>query len=142
MIEESDSAGETEIHIKCAKIDENLEKIIAAIRLCDNILIGKSDNVSYMINAADVFYFDTADDKIFIYTKEKVYETDLRIYQIEEKFRDTSFVRISKSAIVNLRKIGSIKSESYGRLLAELFNGEKIIISRQYMQNIKSKLGL
>jgi len=141
-IEESKDIEETEIHIKCSAITEDLSKIIAAISLYDNIVVGVIDNTSYMIKAADIFYFETIDNRVFIYTEDKTYETMLKIYEIEEKFKSTSFVRISKSAVVNLRKISSIQRKPYSKLIAELINGEKIIISRHYMPDIAAKLGI
>ena len=74
-IEESRDIEETEIHIKCGTLTEDLEKIIATLRLYDNIVVGTIENTSYMIKAADIFYFETTDNKIFIYTKDKVYKT-------------------------------------------------------------------
>jgi DNA-binding LytR/AlgR family response regulator len=82
------------------------------------------------------------DGAVFIYTKDAVYETALRIYQIEEKFKRSSFVRVSKSAVVNLRKMRCIRTGEYGRMTAELANGEQIVISRQYVPDIKERLGI
>jgi len=52
------------------------------------------------------------------------------------------FLRISKSTIVNLSKVKSLTPSLSGRLEAALFNGEKVIISRQYVVGLKTKFGL
>ncbi len=44
--------------------------------------------------------------------------------------------------IVNIRKIKSVKAELNGRMIAELLNGEQIIISRAYVKELKRKLGI
>ena len=142
FIEQNDSIEEPEITIKCNVIDPELENLIATVRLFANTILGKKDNATFFINLSDVFYFETTDNRIFFYTEKEVYETSLRLYEIEEKFRNTSFVRVSKSFLVNLRKVSNIQSETNGRLIAELVNKEKIIISRQYVPNIKEKLGV
>jgi DNA-binding LytR/AlgR family response regulator len=41
---------------------------------------------------------------------------------------------------LNLSKINKIKAMVNGRILAELVNGEKMIISRLYASNFKNKL--
>ena len=64
------------------------------------------------------------------------------MYQLEEKLVNTPFVRISKSLIANLKKIYSIKSEKNSRMCITLSNGEKLIVSRQYLNDIKEKLGV
>ncbi len=141
-IEQDDSFKETEVTIKCNAVDAELERLISSIRLFANTISGKKDNATYFISLSDVFYFETTDNKMFFYTADSVYETNLRLYEVEERFRDTSFVRVSKSFIVNLRKVASIQTETNGRLIAQLLNKEKIVISRQYVSAIREKLGV
>jgi len=90
----------------------------------------------------DVLYFETVDGKTFFYTENATFETAARLYQLEEKLAGTSFARISKSTIANLKKLRCIKAEKYSRLCATLVTGEKLMVSRQYMDGIKQKLGV
>ena len=66
----------------------------------------------------------------------------MRLYEIEEKYKNIDYIRISKSSIVNLNKIKSIRPDFGGKILATMENKEKIYISRQYVQNFKKKLGI
>ncbi|MDE5748535.1 MAG: LytTR family transcriptional regulator DNA-binding domain-containing protein, partial [Acetatifactor sp.] len=52
------------------------------------------------------------------------------------------FVRANKSSIVNLKKIQSIRTYVNRRLLLTMENGEQLIASRQYAENIKRLLGV
>lgn len=133
---------ETEITILCKTIDSELESVISSIGLINNIISGKLDNETFFISLGEVLYFETIDNKTFFYTKNKMYETSTKIYQLEEKFSDTPFVRINKSSLINIQKVRSIKSEENSKLIATLINGEKIVVSRQYIQKIKMKLGV
>lgn len=142
MIKQEPDVKETQISIVCSKIDSQLEEIISGLSLIDNTIAGKCDNETFFIPLSDVLYFETIDNKMFFYSTDKIYETMLKIYQLEEKLTNTPFVRISKSAILNIKKVKSIRQEENSRLMATLSNGEKIIVSRQYMQNIKNKLGV
>ena len=54
----------------------------------------------------------------------------------------SDFLRISKSVIANVSKISLISRAFGAKLEAKLKNGEKIIISRQYVPELKRKLGL
>ena len=87
-------------------------------------------------------YIDTADKKTFLYTKSDVYETDLKLYELEEQLEDADFFRANKSCIINFRHIASLKSELNRRLLVTMTNGEKLIVSRQYAEYKKEKLGV
>ena len=142
IIEDNSNVDETEITIKCNGIDGDLSKLIETIRLFANTIPGKKDGVNFFIGLSEILYFETTDNRMFFYTENDFYETSLRLYEIEERFSETSFIRVSKSFIVNLSKVGNIRSETNGRLIAELINGEKIVISRQYVPLIKKKLGL
>lgn len=140
-IEQSDNYTEVEITIKCNNIDENLEKLLSSIRLYDSTISGKKGGKVYFLKQKDVLYFDTVDEKVFIYTEDSIYETNLKLYEIEERFAGTSIIRISKSTVLNLLKIHYVSPLINGRIGAVLQNGEKVIISRQYVQVFKSKLG-
>ena len=62
--------------------------------------------------------------------------------EIEEKYENTDYIRISKSSIANLDKIKSIRPDFGGKILATMENNEKIYISRQYVPILKKKLGI
>jgi Response regulator of the LytR/AlgR family len=141
FIDQKEIYDEVEIRIKCRIIDESLEKLISELRLFNSTISGKKDGRMYIIKLEDVLYFDTVDEKFFIYTAEGVYETSLRLYEIEERFAETSMMRISKSVILNINKINYVSPLLNGRIEAVLQNGEKIVISRQYVSAFKRKLG-
>ncbi|KPU45490.1 sensory transduction protein LytR [Oxobacter pfennigii] len=141
-IEQSDAYTEVEITIKCNNIDERLEKLLSSLRLYGSAISGKKDDKVYFLKPEDVFYFDTVDEKVFIYTSDCVYETVLKLYEIEERFFGTSIIRVNKSTVLNLMKIDYVSPLINGRIQAVLQNGEKAIISRQYVPYFKNKLGL
>jgi len=141
-VEESNDYSDVEVTIKCQSVNEDLEKLISTIQLFSHNIMGKSEGKTYFIQLENILYFDTVDEKVFIYTKERVYETSLRLYEIEEMFEDTSVIRVNKSTILNLMKVDQVSPMLNGRIKAILHNGETIIISRQYVLNFKKKLGI
>lgn len=90
----------------------------------------------------DIFYFESVDNRVFAYTGTGVYEIHKKLYEVEAEYANTDFLRISKSAIVNIAKIEYIRPIFNGRFEAKLKNEEKIIISRQYVMDLKKKLGI
>ena len=100
-------------------------------------LIGSIDERIYQFNLSDVFYFEAVDERVFAYTKGKSYELKIRLYELENAYADKHFIRCSKSFIINLMKLESISPALNGRFMAHMKNGEKIIISRQYVPQIK-----
>ena len=88
-----------------------------------------------------VYYFESVDKRTFVYTKDKCYETKYRLYELEEMI-PYDFFRCSKAMIINIKKIASVKAEFNARMRAVLLNGEEVIISRNYVKDLKGKLGL
>ena len=82
------------------------------------------------------------DNKVFAYCEREVYEVKEKLYEIEERFEHSDFQRISKSVIVNVSVIDYISPLIGSRLEAKLKNGEKVIISRQYVPELKKKIGI
>ena len=104
-------------------------------------LAGVRENETFMVRTDRIYYVESVDKRSYVYTKENCYETKLRLYETEEVL-NADFFRCSKALIVNIRKIKSVRSEINGRMIAELLNGEEIIISRSYVKDLKRKLGL
>lgn len=105
-----------------------------------NIVVSKDDN-KYFCKMEQIYYAESVDKKTFIYTKDECYQTKKRLYELEEAL-NANFLRCSKSMIVNIRKIKTVKSDLNGRMHAQLLNDETIVISRNYVRDLKKRLGL
>lgn len=88
----------------------------------------------------DILYFEAVGELVFAYTTTQVYEIKMRLYQIEEKLREDRMKRASKSVLVNLRQIISVRPALNGRLYAKMANEEEILISRQYAKEIAAEI--
>lgn len=116
--------------------------MLAVLHSFDKSLIGTKDGQAFVIDAADVLYFDSVDKRTFLYTQSDVLETPLRLYELEEQLSGGSFFRASKSTIINISKISSLRPELSGKFEVTLSNAEKLYVSRQYVPELKNKLGL
>ena len=139
-IETPGEGEEDEIIVRCASLNDRLMKLIAALRTEESSLTGYMDDKIVKLAPKEVFYFETVDNKVFAYTGKGVYEVRKKLYEIEKEYAGTDFLRISKSAIVNVAKIAYIRPLINGRFEAKLKNEEKIIINRQYVIELKKKL--
>ncbi|MFT4143876.1 MAG: LytTR family DNA-binding domain-containing protein [Mobilitalea sp.] len=133
---------ETEITINCNRISTEVEKLISLLRVMDLKLTGKKNNQTFILDAAKVLYIDTVDKKTFFYTKNDIYETELKLYELEEQLSALDFIRVNKSCVLNFNQIISIKADIDGKLLVTMSNQEKLFVSRQYAPVIKKKLGV
>ena len=134
--------GETEVIIRCRELDEETERLLSTFRLFANTIIGKNDNKTFILKPEDICYFDTQDNKVLLITEESTYETHLKMYEIEEKFKNAGFLRVSRYSIINLRKVSYLEPLFNGRMVAVMKNGDKVVITRLYIQSLKTALGM
>ncbi len=135
------SAEEKElVLIRCRAVTEEVREIEAFVKSRQGRLSGVRDERRYELALPDVYYIESVDGKTFLYTKEQVYETSYRVYELESLLRAKHFLRVSKSMLLNLMKIRSIQPALNGRLSAVLQSGEEVIISRSYVKDLKSAL--
>lgn len=118
--------------------------IVTAIELLEGSSSGIPvihEGATVLCRMNEIYYVESVDKRSFIYTKNNCYESKYRLYELEEMLNGF-FVRCSKSMIVNLRKVKSVKSDIGGRLETQLLNDEQIIISRSYVKEIKRRLDI
>ena len=128
------------IEIHCYRISDEVREIIAFVKSRQGQLTGTADERQYEIAVSDVFYIESVDNRNFIYTKDKVYETRQKLYELEEILKEKRFLRVSKSTLLNLMKVSAIKPALNSRFTAELFSGEQVIITRKYVPELKKAL--
>jgi len=135
-----DYASEPEIVIYCNKVDNEVEEIISSLDLHKKKLVGLLEGREHMIELTEVLYCESVDGDVYIYTENRVYKTTYILYEIESGFRAAGYFRCSKSMILNIHSIKSLKSELGNRIDAVLINGEHIIISRHYAKLMRQML--
>lgn len=138
----NDEIKDTEIAISCNQLTSEVEKIITTLRMLNQQLVVMKDMEKYIIDVADIIYIEAVDRKTFVYTQKEFYESKLKLYEMEECLCESGFFRTSKSVLVQLRHIKSMKNDIDRRIRITLENGEQIIVSRQYAEELKKRLGV
>ena len=120
------------------------EELKGAIDILENncrVIPVTKDGENVLCHIDRIYYIESIDKRTYIYTKDGCFETKYRLYELEE-ILSRNFLRIAKAMILNLKKIRSVKAEINGRLTAELLNGEKVLIARSYVKELKERLGI
>ncbi|MCL2526986.1 MAG: LytTR family transcriptional regulator [Defluviitaleaceae bacterium] len=107
-----------------------------------NILLGYTEDKIHKVNPSDIYYVETVDRKTFFYCESIVYESKQKLYELEEYLEAWNFLRVGKSIIINLSKIISVTPTLSRSIEALLDNNEKVIVSRQYVNDLKRYLGI
>lgn len=134
--------GETEVVIKAASLTAEIDKVIAALRMADDKITVIKDGETHILDISKIAYIETVDRRTFVYTETDCFESKLKLYETEEKLCSVGFLRISKSCIVRLKYIRSLKADIDRKIRITLENGEQLIASRQYADELKKRLGV
>ena len=133
---------DTEVIIRAPHLNNDIERMVAMMRMIDMQIAVRKDNETYLIETDKILYIEAVDRKTFVYTNSENYESELKLYEIEQELIERDFLRISKNSIVNLRKIKSLKTDVNRKIRITLQNGEQIVVSRMYSDELRKKLGL
>ena len=140
---EIDNDAEEEVIIRTRQIDERTAAIEQAL---SEVLAGRTgfpfyqNEKEFFFPLKDILFFETQNKEVMAHTREQVYQVKLRLYELEEKL-PSSFLRVSKSTIVNVAHIHSIEKNITGASEVE-FAGtyKKIYVSRGYYKVLKEKM--
>jgi len=141
-IEALPEGAEEEIVIRSNSMDSELMELIYAIKAGRSRLTAFNGEEIIKLDSKAVYYFESVDNKVYACADKNVYEIKQKLYELEKIYEHTDFLRISKAMIVNVSKVMKIVPMFNGRLEALLGNGEKVVISRQYVPDLKKKLGI
>lgn len=129
-----------QLEIRCHEVTEEVREIVTFVKSRQGQLTGVIEGKQYEVPVLDVHYIEAVDNKVFLYSIRQVYETRQKLYELEEILKEKYFLRVSKSLLLNLMKVKSIKPALNGRFIAVLQSGEEIMISRKYVPELKKAL--
>ncbi len=139
-LEQDLSKKDVEIRIRYAQMSKDVERITTILQSVDTRIKCKLDDSDKFVNASDIYYFETVDKRTFVYCEQSVYRTESRIYQLADELAHLGFVQINKACILNINALDSVKPLLNSRMEATLKNGERLYITRKYLDNIKQAL--
>lgn len=137
-----EKAADTHIVISCKKLTPELQRLLAMLHILDKQLAVKKGEETFFLDVSEAVYIESVDRKSFIYTKKEMYESDLKLYELEQQLEECGFFRASKSCLVQLGYIKSLRADINRKIRVTLENDEQLVVSRQYAEALKKKLGL
>ena len=125
------------------ELNDNISKAISILESEDanDMLAVKKGSDIALLELSEVYMFRVENKQVNVYTENSEYLIKKPLYQVEETL-GSDFVRISKTTIVNLKKIERVAPSLKGMMFIELKNGLKDNISRKYLPGFKQALDL
>lgn len=132
--------GDNELIIRCKEIDDEILNIMSLLNMKNRKITGYIENTLHMLLPDQIYYLESVDDVVFAYTDHKVFKTSMTLSQLEQTYHDFGYFRCSKSMILNLNMITTLKNDIGNRIIATLRNDEQIVISRHYTKALREFL--
>lgn len=134
---------EPKIIVVAGEMTEELNALLKRLsQEAPQLLAGFRDNTLEILEQPSIIRVYAAGGKVFAVTEKGEYTLRLRLYELEERLDKGSFVRISHSEIINLRKAKGFDLSLAGTICVSLSNGTAAYVSRRYVAKIKQILGL
>lgn len=142
-IELNKAYKEPEIIILTDKMTDDIDRIFKMLSDEKSQIIAgiKNDRVE-VLEPNDIIRVYANSKKVFAVTDKGEYMLRLRLYEAEERLSLNQFVRISKSEIINLKKVNNFDLNFAGTICVRFFNNEVTYVSRRYASEIKKVLGV
>lgn len=106
------------------------------------LLAGFQGDRAEVLEQVELLRIYASSGKVIAQTAKGDYTLRLRLYELEERLDDQSFVRISHSEIVNLKKVKGFDLSLAGTICVTLTDGTVTYVSRRYVSKIKQVLGI
>lgn len=125
------------------ELSDNISKAISILEsedVNDMLAVKKGSDIA-LLEFSDIYMFRVEEKKVKVYTENDEYVIKKPLYQVEDSLGN-DFVRISKTTIVNFKKIQRVAPSLRGMMFVQLKNGLKDNISRKYLPDFKQALNL
>lgn len=129
-----------EVTIAYSEMTASVKRVSDFVRSVDQTILCRKDNEEYAIPVNNIYYVESVDKKVFVYCEEEVFQSNYKLYELENLLPHASFVRVSKSTILNIEILKGVKTLVNSKLEAILSNGESICVTRKYLKDIREAL--
>ncbi len=143
-VEIQDNLTEEEVVIRAGSFSETVQRIqkaVAAIEAGEKKLALFKGDTEYYLGLDEILFFETEEGGVYAHTRKETYQTGKRLYELEESLPGY-FMRVSKSAILNLRKIYAVTKTLPSSCMVEFQGSHKqVYVSRYYYKPLRERLG-
>ena len=134
---------EPKVIVVTDRMTDEVNEIVRKISETEpTMLAGFREDTVTVLDPEEIYRIYAANGKVFAVTAKAEYSLRMRLYEVEERFRGSSFVRISNSEIINLKAVRSFDLSLAGTIRVALKNEEAAYVSRRYVARIKEALGM
>lgn len=134
---------EPRVIILTDKMTEELQELVRSLTEHEpRIIAGFREDTVTLLDERELLRIYASGGKVYAVTDKGEYLLRLRLYELEERLAALSFVRISNSEIVNLKRVRHFDLSLAGTIVVTLSDGSRSYVSRRFVSKIKNMLGI
>lgn len=76
------------ISVTCRQLTPDTEKILTTLRMINHQLTARKNTEIYLFDTTQVICIESMNRKCFIYTADEIYESDFRLYELEQQLEE------------------------------------------------------
>lgn len=140
----SDRYEQMELHVCNNEMNDQVSQLVDNLRTYVNDAIpSKAPNGDRtMVEVMDIIRIYTANKRVFLHTAQADYETDMKLFELEERLDSARFFRASRGEMVNLKKIKRLDLGLTGTIRVIMTDGSECFTSRRNVTALKKTLGI
>nr|WP_162990818.1 LytTR family DNA-binding domain-containing protein [Maliibacterium massiliense] len=121
------------------QVSELMEKLT---QNASQSVAGWRDGSVFLLDAQQIISFYAEGQHVYARSAQGVFRVKSRLYQLEQQYAGTRFVRISNAEIINLCMVSHLDMRISGSICIKLKDGSQTFVSRRYVDKIKQQLQL
>lgn len=131
-----------EIHVCKSVFDDEVKGTLETLHAVFDKTVNATDECGNVctINPSEVISFYAEGQKVFALKEDGKYSVSSKLYELEKDLENAFFVRISKSEIVNVKKIRNLDLSITGTIRVVMKNGYETYTSRRNVTKLKNIL--
>ena len=133
---------EIEVHVCHEKMNEEVKSVMGQLHALFDASLAGTDEIGNrcVLRPAELTSFYAEGQRVMARDDKKTYVVSKKLYELEKDFENLGFVRISKSEIVNYKKIRSLDVSLTGTIKVIMKNGYETYTSRRNVTKLKELL--
>ena len=144
-VEIDEKAECEEVILRCPRMTPELEDLRAIAEgkgalQAHSVLPLTLGDETYFVPLSEVLFFLSDGSRMTAHTEKALYYTDKQLYELEE-ILPSRFFRVSKSCILNISEVRSMRKELSGICEVKVGRGRfSVFVSRMYAKPFKERL--
>ncbi len=141
-IEIEESLVEEEVVIRTRCLDDKvsrIQKALSEIARDEQQIVFSKGETEYYFPVSEILFFETEGKEILAHTDADIYRIRYRLYELEE-ILPGYFMRVSKSAILNLKQIYAVSRSVSSCTVRFKGTPKQVYVSRYYYKPLRERL--